>query len=95
MVQIRIRPAEPGDAPALTELALRAKASWGYSAEFMEACRAELTMTPQKMAAWRVWVAELEGRPAGMIALGLDGEAAELEAFLSSRTSRAVASARR
>ena len=77
---IPVRPARADEAGTLTELAMRAKASWGYDAAFMAACREELTLTPQKMAAWQVWVAEVDGRIAGMVALGLDG-AAEVEDF--------------
>ena len=55
---ITVRPARADEAGTLTELAMRAKASWGYDAAFMAACREELTLTPQKMAAWQVWVAE-------------------------------------
>ena len=40
-----VRLAEPSEAEVLTRLAMTAKASWGYSNAFMEACRAELTMT--------------------------------------------------
>jgi GNAT superfamily N-acetyltransferase len=78
---IEVRRARPQEAAALTELAMRAKASWGYDAAFMAACRAELTLTPQKMAAWTVWVAEADGALAGMIALSLYARAAELEEF--------------
>ena len=77
---ITVRPARADEAGTLTELAMRAKASWGYDAAFMAACREELTLTPHKMAAWQVWVAEVDGRIAGMVALGLDG-AAEVEDF--------------
>lgn len=77
---ITIRRARADEAGALTELALRAKASWGYDAAFMEACREELTLTPAKMAVWQVWVAEAGGRIAGMIALNLE-RGAEVEDF--------------
>ena len=77
---ISVRPARVEEAEALTELALRAKASWGYDEVFMAACRTELTLTPEKIAAWRVWVAEADGAVAGMIALSLNG-AAEVEDF--------------
>lgn len=77
---ITVRRARPDEAAALTALALRAKASWGYDEAFMAACRAELTFTPQKMAACSVWVAEADGELAGMIALSLDG-GAEVEDF--------------
>jgi GNAT superfamily N-acetyltransferase len=77
---IHVRAARPDEAAALTELALRAKASWGYDAAFMAACRAELTMTAEKVAAWSVWVAEADGALAGMVALNLQ-DGAEVEDF--------------
>jgi len=42
--ELRIRDARPDEAGLLTDLALRSKADWGYSAEFIDACRAELTV---------------------------------------------------
>jgi ribosomal protein S18 acetylase RimI-like enzyme len=33
----------------LTDIALAAKAYWGYDADFIEACRAELTVTPEQI----------------------------------------------
>ncbi|HEY8617139.1 GNAT family N-acetyltransferase [Phenylobacterium sp.] len=78
---MRIRPAGMDELPALSALALRAKASWGYPPAFLEACRDELTLTPEKVAGWDIWVAELDGRPAGMIALRMAGLDAELEDF--------------
>lgn len=77
---ISVRPARPEEAEALTELAMRAKASWGYDDAFMAACRDELTLTPAKMAAWQVWVAEADDAVAGMVALSLEG-GAEVEDF--------------
>lgn len=41
-----IRPATAVEAPHLSELAFRSKALWGYSDAFMQACREELTITP-------------------------------------------------
>ena len=41
---IRIRPARPADAGRLTEIAMAAKASWGYPASFMARCRAALAV---------------------------------------------------
>ena len=61
---------------------MRAKASWGYGERFMAQCRAELTITPQKMQAWTIWVADYEGRIAGMIALETSGKMAEIEDFM-------------
>ena len=40
----RIRAARPAEAAALTELALAAKAHWGYPASFMARCRTALTI---------------------------------------------------
>ncbi len=41
-----IRRARPDEASHLSELAMRSKAVWGYSPEFMAACRDELTLSP-------------------------------------------------
>ena len=65
---LTIRPARADDAASLSELAFRSKAHWGYSSEFMEACRAELTITPQSPG--KAAVAEFDGRLAGFYALG-------------------------
>jgi GNAT superfamily N-acetyltransferase len=81
MPSFAIRAPRAEEAQALTELAMRAKASWGYDAAFMEACRAELTITPQTLSDWRFWVAEADGRLAGMIALSDAADHAELEDF--------------
>lgn len=43
---IELRPATDSDAACLTELAMRSKAHWGYTPEFMAACRDELTVVP-------------------------------------------------
>lgn len=81
MPDCAIRLARPNEAAALTELALRAKASWGYSDAFIAACRDELTLTPQKMADWTVWVAEADGALAGMVALSAGDGTGEVEDF--------------
>jgi GNAT superfamily N-acetyltransferase len=77
--EITIRQARLDEAEQLTELALRSKASWGYSEEFMAACRDELTFTAAKLAAWDVWVAVVNERLAGMLALRFEPEAAKAE----------------
>ena len=46
---VMLRPAEPGDAPFLSALALRSKASWGYPEDFLRACVRELTVTSQQI----------------------------------------------
>ena len=44
---VSFRAGGPGDAPLLTELALRAKSRWGYDSGFLEAARADLTITEE------------------------------------------------
>jgi GNAT superfamily N-acetyltransferase len=72
-----IRSARPGDTRLLTDIAFQAKASWGYSADFMTSCRAELTYDAARLAQLFTLVAELDGRPAGFIA----ASGAEIEAL--------------
>jgi ribosomal protein S18 acetylase RimI-like enzyme len=83
MRKVLVRLAAPSESDALTDLAMRAKASWGYPNTFMDACRDELTITPVKMAAWTVWVAQADQKIRGMIALSLcnGSDHAEVEHF--------------
>jgi GNAT superfamily N-acetyltransferase len=46
--------ARPAEAAALSALALRSKGYWGYDAAFLDACRDELTLSPDQAAAARV-----------------------------------------
>lgn len=64
-----MRCARPGEASLLTELAIRSKAHWGYDREFMQACRATLTLTAELIARTEVYVAEVEGRVVGFYSL--------------------------
>lgn len=70
-MEVRIRPARADEATALTELVVRSKAHWGYDAEFLAACREELTIRADEIDDRRIVVAEDE-------ALGMLG-AASLE----------------
>ena len=54
-----IRPARPGEAAALSALALRSKAHWGYDAAFIAACRDDLTLTTAQIARDAVYVVAL------------------------------------
>ncbi|MEY9959438.1 GNAT family N-acetyltransferase [Streptacidiphilus sp. MAP5-3] len=56
----------------MTELVLRSKAHWGYCADFIEACREELTLRPADLAPDRVFVAERSGNAVGIAALSRD-----------------------
>lgn len=62
---MEIRPARAGEAAALSALALRSKAHWGYDAAFLDACRAELTLRDDELASRRTLVAEVDGGVAG------------------------------
>jgi len=73
-----IVPVETADSIALSDLALRSKAHWGYDAVFLEACRAELAITPTRIANEEIWKAvDDSGRLLGFYALDIengDGE---------------------
>jgi len=74
-----IRPARPAEAERLTNLARRAKASWGYPADWLQAWENDLTIAPQYVAEHQVFVAEADGDLVGVVALEVDGERAALE----------------
>lgn len=74
-----IRAARTDEAGALTDLALRSKAMWGYDAAFMERCRPALTVTGEYLARNPVYVAEVDGRVAGFYALRLHARPAAPE----------------
>jgi predicted N-acetyltransferase YhbS len=46
---LKIRKAFPEEAGLLSQLALRSKAHWGYSNDFLEACRLELTVDASRI----------------------------------------------
>ncbi|MGR3501509.1 GNAT family N-acetyltransferase [Pseudaestuariivita sp.] len=68
----------PTDLPALSALCLRSKAYWGYDPAFIDACRAELTLSEADLAAFSFQMAEADGAPVGVAAVGR-GKVAELE----------------
>lgn len=75
---LSIRRAAVSEAGALTELALRSKAHWGYDEAFMALCVDELTTHPATIEGGRVWVAEIGNRIVGMLEIVPEGHAAEL-----------------
>ena len=80
----RIRAAMPSDAAALSELAVRSKAHWGYSTDFLNACRAELAVDPARIGSpdYRCFVAHLENTTVGYYALEtLSDDIYELDAL--------------
>jgi GNAT superfamily N-acetyltransferase len=66
---MEIRRATEEDADALTDLAHRAKAHWGYPASWMREWDPQLTIIPGYLEAHDVWVADRDGTILGMCAL--------------------------
>jgi GNAT superfamily N-acetyltransferase len=72
VTEATLRRARPEEASTLTDLALIAKGHWGYDQAFLEACRTELTFTPDDVARRHFVVADLGGQVVGFYCL--DGE---------------------
>lgn len=70
-VDIIIRKVKPEEATGLSDLAMRSKAFWGYSAKFMEACRKELSILPSDIESGKYYyaVAERRGQVVGYCAV--------------------------
>jgi len=64
---IKLRPAEPDDLHTLSDIAWRAKQSWGYAPEMMAKMVDALTVTEKTLATEIVSVAESEAGVAGWI----------------------------
>jgi GNAT superfamily N-acetyltransferase len=79
-LEIAIRPARVGEARSLSELAARSKAYWGYSEEFIRLALPELTIHEREIRQGIVWVADGDGRLAGVATVTLAG-APELAAM--------------
>jgi len=69
-----IRRARPNEAAALSDLALRSKAHWGYDDAFMDACRAELSVSPEDIERHIVVVALVGCEIAGFYSLEPDSD---------------------
>ena len=65
----KIRRAAPAEAPWLSKLAMRSKAVWGYSPEFMAACRDELTLSQEYVETRPTFVVEIGTEPVGFYSL--------------------------
>ena len=77
-MSIQLRRASIGDAGALSDLAFRSKASNGYDADFMKACRDELAVTPQIIADGEIWISEAGGKPVGFFNIRLEKDVLEV-----------------
>jgi|SRR5579863_150784 len=68
---------------SLSELCLRSKAVWGYSEEFMVACRSELSLEPRDLELTPIAVAERDGKQIGVVQVRVvDSEADLLKLFV-------------
>jgi GNAT superfamily N-acetyltransferase len=69
MTGFTIRPGRADDAGPVSALALRSKGHWGYSEEFLEACRDELTYSESDCVSGDLHVAESDSVRAGFFLL--------------------------
>ena len=75
---MHLRAPSPDEAELLTDLCLRSKAVWGYDADFMQACRAELTIRPADLAQDVFRVALVGDEIVGVAQIAVAGDDAEL-----------------
>jgi len=78
-MDIQIRRAKPDEAAVLTEIAHAAKRYWGYSENWIEHWKDDLTITPDFIANNEMYVAVAGEEIAGCCALVLSDTQAELE----------------
>ena len=76
---MKIRKASTEDAAELTRIAHDAKRHWGYPEHWIQHWQDDLTITPDYVAANRVYVAEGDGDLLGFYALIMGKEKAELD----------------
>ncbi len=79
MEQREITPADPVDAAALSAISFAAKAHWGYPIGWLEIWRAQLTLTPEFIAAHETWKILADGQLAGFYTLENEDVAWQLE----------------
>lgn len=81
-MNFKIRQAQLSESEFLSSLALRSKAYWNYSKEFIVACRQELTYSQQDIQNNHFYVAEINCQVVGFFALErLSANEIELEAL--------------
>lgn len=74
-----IRLARPGELAELSILCLRSKAVWGYSADFLAACRPRLSLGPEDLATSHVAVADRRGHVRGVLQVTTQADPARLD----------------
>ncbi len=75
---MKLRPALQQELNSLTELCLRSKAAWGYDLAFLDACRAEFTLTADDLRRSTIVVAESNDVLIGMAQIEVTGNRADL-----------------
>ena len=81
MDDLKLRPASPSEAEAISALAYRSKAYWGYDQAFLDRVRNQLTVRSERIRDGHVIVAERGGELLGFYQLGgepPDGELMDL-----------------
>jgi len=78
-MRFRIRPADPSERDALTDIAHEAKAHWGYPPEWMALWRDDLVFEAAAFGRWRIFCAVAGGDVVGVCSVSRDGTQAELE----------------
>lgn len=73
-----VRNVDPADSKALTALAHRSKAHWGYPPEWITSWTADLILTPEYLRAHPGFVATNDGVPVGVCMLEIDGADAQV-----------------
>jgi ribosomal protein S18 acetylase RimI-like enzyme len=68
-MKIEIRRATSSDSPRATELARKAKAHWGYPAEWLASWRDDLSITADEIDKHPTFVASVEGEVVGVCQL--------------------------
>ena len=80
-IPVTFRSAVATDAAPLTDLSMRSKAYWPYSAEFIAKCRSDLTITPAFATSGLVVVAESAGKVVGYFGFEEEASPPELSHF--------------
>lgn len=81
ITEIRIETARAEQASELSDLALRSKGHWGYDADFLACCRAELTYTPADCTSGDMAVAYVDEQLAGLVRLTGSAPEGELQSL--------------
>lgn len=71
-MNITIRPAITTDASKLSDIAFRSKAYWPYDPSFIEQCREDLTISPERAGSGRIFVAESEEAIVGFYSFSIE-----------------------